>query len=212
MWWLGLLAYIISQLVGSTLALQFLRAEYVAPLGSASLIFNFIFARYLCGTPIQRLDLIGTFVIIIGVVGIIVLGNQRSADAVDAEANLDLDMLKSLWGRTLWIVYLTILEVVTSVIFWISSIMDDVLREREEVEVMQDDSAPELEYGRHSTRDAHPENDTFWGKVQNHQKNARKFLKSGLANWAGRKPDPVVSLQHLQKQLRFAHVSALRLP
>lgn len=130
--------------------------------------------------------------IIAGVIGIIVLGNQRSADAVDAEANLDLDMLKSLWGRTLWIVYLTILEVITSVIFWVSSIMDDVLREREEVEVMQDDSAPELEYGRHSSRDARPETDTFWSKVQYYQKNARKFLKSGLASWAGRKPDPVV--------------------
>jgi hypothetical protein len=36
----------LSQLIGSTLALEYMRAEYVAPLGSSSLIFNFLFARY----------------------------------------------------------------------------------------------------------------------------------------------------------------------
>lgn len=42
LWWLGLGLYILSQIVGSTLALEFLRAEYVAPLGSTSLVFNFV--------------------------------------------------------------------------------------------------------------------------------------------------------------------------
>lgn len=42
LWWLGLGLYIASQVVGSTLALEYLRAEWVAPLGSTSLIFNFI--------------------------------------------------------------------------------------------------------------------------------------------------------------------------
>lgn len=41
-WVLGLFLYIVSQVIGSTLALEFLRAEYVAPLGSTSLIFNVI--------------------------------------------------------------------------------------------------------------------------------------------------------------------------
>ena len=36
----------LSQLIGSTLALEYMRAEYVAPLGSSSLVFNFLFARY----------------------------------------------------------------------------------------------------------------------------------------------------------------------
>jgi hypothetical protein len=59
----GLFFYIVSQLVGSTLALAYLRAEfvldpsldddlmrrrYVAPLGSSSLIFNFVFAWRAC--------------------------------------------------------------------------------------------------------------------------------------------------------------------
>jgi magnesium transporter len=45
LWLIGMVLYITSQLIGSTLALEFLRAEYVAPLGSSSLVFNFLFAR-----------------------------------------------------------------------------------------------------------------------------------------------------------------------
>jgi hypothetical protein len=45
LWLIGMILYIASQLIGSTLALEFLRAEYVAPLGSSSLVFNFLFAR-----------------------------------------------------------------------------------------------------------------------------------------------------------------------
>ena len=31
--------------------------EYVAPLGSTSLIFNFLFARFMVGTPVTRTDI-----------------------------------------------------------------------------------------------------------------------------------------------------------
>src|ERR1700733_11529795 len=34
-----------------------LRAEYVAPLGSSSLVFNFLFARFLVGTPVTSTDI-----------------------------------------------------------------------------------------------------------------------------------------------------------
>ena len=64
----------ISQLIGSTLALQYMRAgkssvynsytnvthlcsEYVAPLGSTSLIFNFLFAKFLVNTPVTNHDI-----------------------------------------------------------------------------------------------------------------------------------------------------------
>lgn len=33
------------------------RSEYVAPLGSTSLIFNFLFARFLVGTPVTQTDI-----------------------------------------------------------------------------------------------------------------------------------------------------------
>ena len=37
-------------IVGSTLALRWLRPDWVAPLGATSLIFNFLFASWLVGT------------------------------------------------------------------------------------------------------------------------------------------------------------------
>lgn len=36
--------------VGSTLSLKYLRSDWVAPLGSTSLVFNFLFAKWLVGT------------------------------------------------------------------------------------------------------------------------------------------------------------------
>lgn len=42
--------YILSQVLGSPLALRYLRPDWVAPLGASSLIFNFVFAYFLVGT------------------------------------------------------------------------------------------------------------------------------------------------------------------
>ena len=62
-------------MIGSTLALEYMRAgmsqprtsplklmvsyssEYVAPLGSTSLIFNFLFAKFLVDTPVTNYDI-----------------------------------------------------------------------------------------------------------------------------------------------------------
>ncbi|KAG6869748.1 hypothetical protein C0993_006168, partial [Termitomyces sp. T159_Od127] len=99
-----------SQLLGSTLALEYMRAgtfpassrsrthqssEYVAPLGSSSLIFNFLFARFLVGTPVTSTDIYvrvshilcfpiclnlfqGTIIVILGVIGIVAFGSINS--------------------------------------------------------------------------------------------------------------------------------------
>ena len=152
---MGLLLYIASQLVGSTLALQYLRAgksslevqeskltfifsEYVAPLGSASLIFNFIFARILTGVTITKLDYIGTLVIIAGVVGVVGFSNIRSSGDADFEFGLDLDILSSLWGRGPWIAYIVIMEVVVCSLLWLAHIMDQIVKEREELESVEE--------------------------------------------------------------------------
>ncbi|GAA6032170.1 hypothetical protein JCM8097_007108 [Rhodosporidiobolus ruineniae] len=126
-WLLGLVLYIASQVVGSTLALAFLPAQYVAPLGSASLIFNFIFAYLLVGTAITRLDILGTATIVVGVVGVVVFGNQKDAAASSFdENNLDLSQLKKIWARGDWIAYLICLEFATLLFWWLSSITGEV--------------------------------------------------------------------------------------
>ncbi|THG94282.1 hypothetical protein EW145_g8171, partial [Phellinidium pouzarii] len=101
LWLLGMLLYILSQLIGSTLALQYLRAEYVAPLGSSSLIFNFLFASMLVGTPVTSTDVYGTVVVVIGVVGIVAFGSINAGLAEE----MDISRLKALWGRANWLVY-----------------------------------------------------------------------------------------------------------
>lgn len=50
LWLGGMGIYILSQVLGSPLALRYLRPDWVAPLGASSLIFNFVFAYFLVGT------------------------------------------------------------------------------------------------------------------------------------------------------------------
>ncbi|CAI2173646.1 2501_t:CDS:2, partial [Funneliformis geosporum] len=80
LWHIGLYLYVASQMVGSTIALNFLKAQWVAPLGSVSLIFNFIFARILVGTKITRKDIIGTFVVILSVIWIVIFGGVNTGN------------------------------------------------------------------------------------------------------------------------------------
>ncbi|PLW23342.1 hypothetical protein PCANC_20185 [Puccinia coronata f. sp. avenae] len=128
-WLLGLGLYILSQVLGSTLALQYMRSEYVAPLGSASLIFNFLFARWLLGTQITTLDALGTLVVILGVVGVIGFGNIRQA-GIDEEANMSLSTLKALWARPAWIIHLIALEIITSLVLWLANIGYEIIEEK----------------------------------------------------------------------------------
>ncbi|KAJ7703114.1 hypothetical protein B0H17DRAFT_922465 [Mycena rosella] len=99
LWLLGMLLYILSQLIGSTLALEYMRAEYVAPLGSSSLVFNFLFARFLVGTPVTSTDIYGTIVVVLGVVGIVAFGSINSGLGTET----DVDHLTSLWRRGGWL-------------------------------------------------------------------------------------------------------------
>ncbi|KAE9411418.1 hypothetical protein BT96DRAFT_1011238 [Gymnopus androsaceus JB14] len=85
LWLLGMLLYILSQLIGSTLALEYMRAEYVAPLGSTSLVFNFLFARFLVGTPVTSTDIYGTIVVVLGVIGIVAFGSINSGLAAETD-------------------------------------------------------------------------------------------------------------------------------
>ncbi|KAG8839636.1 hypothetical protein FRC18_009566 [Serendipita sp. 400] len=105
LWLIGMVLYITSQLIGSTLALEFLRAEYVAPLGASSLIFNFLFASWLVGTPVTRNDIYGTIVVVLGVIGIVAFGSINKG----LVNNMDLNLLIELWSRVGWLCYFVIL-------------------------------------------------------------------------------------------------------
>ncbi|KAF9953006.1 hypothetical protein BGZ72_005757 [Mortierella alpina] len=110
MWHVGLYLYIASQLAGSTIALNFLKTQWVAPLGSIALIFNFVFAKILVGTQITRQDVYGTIVVMASVVWVVVFGGMNSSG--DLEDKLTLDDLKLLFARVVFIIYFSILNTI----------------------------------------------------------------------------------------------------
>lgn len=101
LWLLGMILYVLSQLIGSTLALQYMRAEYVAPLGSTSLIFNFLFAKFLVNSPVTNNDIYGTIIVIIGVIGIVAFGSINHGLGSETDAR----HLTYLWTRGNWLGY-----------------------------------------------------------------------------------------------------------
>ncbi|KAG0043467.1 hypothetical protein BGZ83_011359 [Gryganskiella cystojenkinii] len=109
MWLLGLTLYVGSQIAGSTIALNFLKTQWVAPLGSIALIFNFIFAKILVGTRITQRDVLGTVIVMVSVVWIVCFGNMNSAGA-DIEDSLTIIDLKNLFSRIVFIIYFSILN------------------------------------------------------------------------------------------------------
>ncbi|KAF9538293.1 hypothetical protein EC957_006941 [Mortierella hygrophila] len=108
MWHIGLYLYISSQLAGSTIALNFLKTQWVAPLGSIALIFNFVFAKILVGTQITRQDVYGTIVVMASVVWIVVFGGMNSSG--DMEETMTLTDLKMLFARVVFIIYFSVLN------------------------------------------------------------------------------------------------------
>ncbi|KAI0063590.1 hypothetical protein BV25DRAFT_395159 [Artomyces pyxidatus] len=129
LWLLGMLLYIISQLIGSTLALEYMRAEYVAPLGSTSLIFNFLFARFLVGTPVTMTDIYGTIIVILGVIGIVAFGSINSGLSSETSAS----HLAYLWGRAGWIGYFLVMSLALSLLYTFTSQLDLVLAARSDL-------------------------------------------------------------------------------
>ncbi|KAF9180646.1 hypothetical protein BGZ50_006060 [Haplosporangium sp. Z 11] len=110
LWHIGLYLYIASQLAGSTIALNFLKTQWVAPLGSIALIFNFVFAKMLVGTQITRQDVYGTIVVMVSVIWIVVFGGMNTSG--DIEENLTLTDLKELFAKVVFVIYFSILNAI----------------------------------------------------------------------------------------------------
>ncbi|QRW21478.1 Magnesium transporter NIPA [Rhizoctonia solani] len=137
LWLIGMILYILSQLLGSTLALEYMRAEYVAPLGSTSLIFNFMFASILVGTPVGRTDIYGTVVVVLGVCGIVAFGSINSG----LESDMDIARLSALWGRGGWLLFFILMSTALTIVFFCTSILDAVLSARSDLSALPAGSA-----------------------------------------------------------------------
>ncbi|KNZ60075.1 hypothetical protein VP01_1613g2 [Puccinia sorghi] len=169
-----------------------MRSEYVAPLGSTSLIFNFLFARWLLGTKITMLDAVGTLVVILGVVGVIGFGNIRQA-GIDEEANMSLSTLQALWARPAWILHLILLETITSLILWLANIGYEIIEEKRSFETSrvsrdEEDTDVEMVLRRGGGRKSHSgilaRTIHLLSPLLSSQQKLRAWLKNSIERWS----------------------------
>ncbi|TFL05818.1 hypothetical protein BDV98DRAFT_560682 [Pterulicium gracile] len=183
LWLLGMVLYILSQLIGSTLALEYMRAEYVAPLGSSSLVFNFLFARFLVGTPVTSTDIYGTIVVILGVIGIVAFGSINSGLATETDVN----HLTSLWRRGGWLAFFfaSSFIVVSSIVF--VSTLDAVLTSRSDLSSVPFASM-RVRAGRENASPG-AEQKGFFKKLMRGYKNFIIGLGENIESWTGAQDD-----------------------
>lgn len=189
LWLLGMILYILSQLIGSTLALAYMRAEYVAPLGSSSLIFNFLFARFLVGTPVTRNDIYGTIVVVLGVVGIVAFGSINSGLTTE----MDAARLSALWSRLNWLGYFFAMTLALALLLIFITRLEVVLATRNDVSpTYEDNRSPNLlpvssfwdrfgKFGRFVKA-----TQFYWGK-------AMSWITERLETWTAPQPDKQIA-------------------
>ncbi|KAF9464989.1 hypothetical protein BDZ94DRAFT_1255042 [Collybia nuda] len=169
-----MLLYILSQIIGSTLALEYMRAEYVAPLGSTSLVFNFLFARFLVGTPVTSTDIYGTIVVILGVIGIVAFGSINSG----LTTKTDVEHLTYLWRRGGWLGFFFTMTFALICVLVFTSRLDAVLVARGDLGAVpfsgMGPGTPPMGSGESSRKGP----TTVWGKVG-------ATIKALRAGWAG---------------------------
>jgi drug/metabolite transporter (DMT)-like permease len=173
--------YILSQLIGSTLALDYMRAEYVAPLGSTSLIFNFLFARFLIGTPVTQTDIYGTMIVVIGVIGIVAFGAVNSGLSTETDVN----HLTALWQRGGWLAFFFCMSVALILVLIFTNSLDDVLAARSDL-----DSEP---FAGMSARRPRDSSTTYLGKAKNSWNTWILWVKEKLETWTAPQGDTQVA-------------------
>ncbi|TDL26137.1 hypothetical protein BD410DRAFT_784180 [Rickenella mellea] len=182
LWLLGMLLYILSQLIGSTLALEYMRAEYVAPLGSTSLIFNFLFASMLVGTPVTSTDIYGTVIVILGVVGIVLFGSINSG----LESEFDLKRLKGLWGRANWLFYFMIMSLALIILYNFVSQLELILHARS-------DLSAEPFAAVHRSAEQRGKAVGWRMKMLRKHENALFWIRERLESWTAAKDDKTLA-------------------
>ncbi|KAG0706124.1 hypothetical protein DFH29DRAFT_903765 [Suillus ampliporus] len=181
LWLLGMVLYILSQLIGSTLALDYMRAEYVAPLGSTSLIFNFLFARFLIGTPVTQTDIYGTMIVVLGVIGIVAFGAINSGLSTET----DVDHLTALWRRGGWLGFFFCMSLALILVLIFANSLDAVLAARSDL-----DSEP---FAGMSARRSPTSSTTFLGKAKNNWNAWMLWVKEKLETWTAPQDDKQVA-------------------
>ncbi|KAF7288711.1 hypothetical protein HMN09_01377100 [Mycena chlorophos] len=182
---LGMGLYILSQVLGSTLALEYMRAEYVAPLGSSSLVFNFLFARFLVGTQVTANDIYGTIVVVLGVIGIVAFGSINSG----LRTETDVDHLTALWRRGGWLGYFFLMSFTLIFLIIATYKLDAVLAARSDLEAAP---RPTSKPGRATAQSANPII-RVWQTVLEWWNWSMRLLTEWLEWWTGPKDETTIA-------------------
>ncbi|WWC69395.1 uncharacterized protein I206_103334 [Kwoniella pini CBS 10737] len=181
LWLSGMGMYIASQVFGSPLALRYLRPDWVAPLGSSSLVFNFLFARWLVGTPVTPTDIQGTIIIILGVILIIIFSSINHG----LTQSVDTDRLNSLWSRASWLFYFLFIVLFTASAYLVSSLFASVVSSRASFSPLP---SPTLELP--TSRPKSPNAIVgFFGRISKQIKSLKSKAVRRLEIWFGRTDD-----------------------
>ena len=151
--------------VGSPIALRYLRPDWVAPLGSSSLIFNFLFARWLVGTrrsqhisqqttltpvtAVTATDIRGTAVIVLGVILILVFSSINHG----LSQSVTISELNGYWTRPSWLAYFVLLIIFTSSTYIVSNLLARLLASRASYSPLP---SPNVELPTSRPRTPHP--------------------------------------------------------
>ncbi|KAF7984216.1 hypothetical protein HWV62_16012 [Athelia sp. TMB] len=181
LWLLGMLLYILSQLIGSTLALEYMRAEYVAPLGSSSLVFNFLFARFLVGTPVTSTDIWGTIVVVLGVIGIVAFGAINSGLSTET----DVVHLTYLWRRGGWLAFFFAMSFALGLLLLFTTSLDAVLAARADLA-----SAP---FAGMNARRGPAQGEGVLAKARDTWERVQGWVKEKLEQWTAPKDDKTIA-------------------
>lgn len=164
------------------------------------------------------MDIAGTIVIVLGVIGVVLFGNHRNTTDFDKESNLSLSLLKEsesaplsfsgtpppthcsiivVWGRKEWIIYLIFLELATVTLFWFSTIVHSVCMARVTDERGDADRDVDIDgmlgSGGGRRGSAHAGGfKAFLAMVKRSHGHVRRFIKKTLEQWSQSRPDSTI--------------------
>lgn len=126
------------------------------------------------------------------VVGVVVFSNQRLPSQIDTESNLSLSLLKTLWSRSDWIIYLIFLELTTIVSFWLSRIMHEVCMGRIIDERGDAERSSDLGPGGGGRKIVETGWRGYLSSVVKARERNRQRVKRALEKWSHSKPDDLI--------------------
>ncbi|KAH0827513.1 hypothetical protein J3R83DRAFT_4226 [Lanmaoa asiatica] len=179
LWLLGMTLYILSQLIGSTLALDYMRAgrSFVPNNTLVAHASPFRIHFWLEHQLPKQIYMSGTIIVVLGVIGIVAFGGINSG--LSSETNVD--HLTALWRRGGWLAFFFTMSIALLIVLKFTYSLDAVL-------VSRSDITSEPFTGMSARRSPLP-SATLLGKAKNTYASFSLWIKEKLEIWTAPKDD-----------------------